>query len=122
MRELAACTAVRLVELGAAAPRLRRTWGPSYRTRTIPAGTYPGMADAVDTVAVPNLLVTVAAIPFPTALVAKYLQAGHDQQVAAFAYGVTMSCMAVAFSVFTLYARRYRRTYVPLDWLGFATA
>jgi uncharacterized membrane protein len=67
------------------------------------------------------LLVTVAAIPFPTALVAKYLEAGHDQQVAAFAYGVTMSCMAVAFSVFTLYARRYRRTYVPLDWLGFAT-
>ena len=23
--------------------------------------------------------------------------------------------------MFTLYARRYRRTYVPLDWLGFAT-
>jgi uncharacterized membrane protein len=67
------------------------------------------------------LLLTVAAIPFPTGLLAEYLQAGHDQQTAAFAYGVTMSSMAVAFSLFTLYARRYRRTYVPLDWLGFAT-
>lgn len=67
------------------------------------------------------LLLTVAAIPFPTGLLAEYLQAGHDQQTAAFAYGVTMSSMAVAFSLFTLYARRYRTTYVPLDWLGFAT-
>jgi uncharacterized membrane protein len=67
------------------------------------------------------LLVTVAAIPFPTGLLADYLQAGHDQQTAAFAYGLTMSAMAVAFSLMTLYARRYRRTYAPLDWLGFAT-
>jgi uncharacterized membrane protein len=67
------------------------------------------------------LLLTVAAIPFPTGLLAHYLQAGHDQPTAAFAYGLTMSSMAVAFSLFTLYARRYRRTYVPLDWIGFAT-
>jgi uncharacterized membrane protein len=67
------------------------------------------------------LLMTVAAIPFPTGLLAEYLQAGHDQQTAAFAYGVTMTSMSVAFSIFTLYARRYRRTYVPLDWLGFST-
>ncbi|MGH7764574.1 MAG: TMEM175 family protein [Candidatus Dormibacteraceae bacterium] len=67
------------------------------------------------------LLLTVAAIPFPTGLLAQYLQAGHDQQTAAFAYGLTMSAMAVAFSLVTLYARRYRRTYVPLDWVGFAT-
>jgi TMEM175 potassium channel family protein len=66
------------------------------------------------------LLLTVAVIPFPTALLAHYLQAGHDQQTAAFAYGVGMSAMAVAFSCFTLYARRFRRTYVPLDWVGFS--
>jgi len=66
------------------------------------------------------LLLTVAVIPFPTALLAHYLQAGRDQQTAAFAYGVGMSAMAVAFSCFTLYARRFRRTYVPLDWVGFS--
>ena len=66
------------------------------------------------------LLMTVAAIPFPTGLLAHYLQADHDQQTAAFAYGLTMSAMAVAFSLMTLYARRYRRTYVPLDWIGFS--
>jgi uncharacterized membrane protein len=66
------------------------------------------------------LLLTVAAIPFPTGLLARALQAGHDQQTAAFAYGLTMTSMAVAFSLFTLYARRFRRTYVPLDWIGFS--
>jgi uncharacterized membrane protein len=66
------------------------------------------------------LLLTVAVIPFPTGVLAKYLQAGHDQQAAAFAYGLAMSAMAVAFSCFTLYARRFRRTYVPLDWIGFS--
>jgi uncharacterized membrane protein len=66
------------------------------------------------------LLLTVALIPFPTGVLAKYLQAGHDQQAAAFAYGLAMSAMAVAFSCFTLYARRFRRTYVPLDWIGFS--
>jgi uncharacterized membrane protein len=66
------------------------------------------------------LLLTVALIPFPTGVLAKYLQAGHDQQAAAFAYGLAMSAMAVAFSCFTFYARRFRRTYVPLDWIGFS--
>jgi len=66
------------------------------------------------------LLLTVAVIPFPTGVLAKYLQAGHDQQAAAYAYGFAMSAMAVAFSCFTLYARRFRRTYVPLDWIGFS--
>ena len=66
------------------------------------------------------LLLTVAFIPFPTQLLARYLQAGHDQQTAAFAYGLAMSAMAVAFSIFTLYARRFRRTYVQLDWIGFS--
>lgn len=69
------------------------------------------------------LLLTVAVIPFPTGLLARALQAqaGQDQQTAAFAYGLTMSSMAVAFSLFTLYARRFRHTYVPLDWVGFST-
>jgi uncharacterized membrane protein len=67
------------------------------------------------------LLLTVAAIPFPTAVLAHYLQAGHDQQTAAFAYGATMSAMAVAFSLFSLYARRFLRTHLPFDWLGFST-
>lgn len=31
-----------------------------------------------------------------------------------------MSAMAVAFSMFTLYARRFRRAYAPLDWIGFS--
>ena len=64
------------------------------------------------------LLLTVAAIPFPTALLAQYLQAGHDQQAAAITYGATMSAMGVAFSFFNLYARRFRTAMVPLDWLG----
>lgn len=66
------------------------------------------------------LLLTVAVIPFPTGLLAHYLQAGHDQQTAAFAYGLAMSAMAVAFSAFTLYARRFRHAYAPIDWIGFS--
>jgi uncharacterized membrane protein len=67
------------------------------------------------------LLLTVAVIPFPTGVLAHYLQAGHDQQTAAFAYGLTMSAMAFAFSFFSLYARRFLRTPLPFDWLGFST-
>jgi uncharacterized membrane protein len=65
------------------------------------------------------LLLTVAVIPFPTGLLAHYLQTGHDQTPAAVAYGLTMTSMSIAFSVFNLYARRYRATYVHLDWAGF---
>jgi uncharacterized membrane protein len=67
------------------------------------------------------LLLTVAAIPFPTGLLAHYLQAGHDQTAASFAYGLTMTTMSIAFSVFNLYARRFKPTMVPLDWLAFST-
>jgi uncharacterized membrane protein len=67
------------------------------------------------------LLLTVAAIPFPTGLLAHYLQAGHDQTAASVAYGVTMTSMSVAFSLFNLYARRFRPVMVPLDWLAFST-
>jgi len=66
------------------------------------------------------LLLTVAVIPFPTGLLAHYLQSGHDQEAAAVAYGLTMSCMSVAFSTFNLYARRYRTKMVPFDRLGFS--
>lgn len=32
-----------------------------------------------------------------------------------------MTSMSIAFSLFNLYARRFRANYVPLDWIGFAT-
>ena len=67
------------------------------------------------------LLLTVAAIPFPTGLLAHYLQAGHDQAAASVAYGATMTTMGIAFSGFNLYARRFRPVMVPLDWLAFST-
>jgi uncharacterized membrane protein len=67
------------------------------------------------------LLLTVAAIPFPTGLLAHYLQAGHDQATASVAYGLTMTTMGIAFSGFNLYARRFRPVLVPLDWLAFST-
>ena len=66
------------------------------------------------------LLLTVAIIPFPTGLLAHYLQQGHDQTAAAVTYGLTMTLMSVAFSMFNLYARRFRTTMVPLDWFGFS--
>src|ERR1700720_389459 len=67
------------------------------------------------------VLLTVAAIPFPTELLAHYLQAGHDQTAASVAYGLTMTSMSIAFSVFNLYARRFRPVMAPLDWLAFST-
>jgi uncharacterized membrane protein len=67
------------------------------------------------------LLLTVAAIPFPTALVAKYIQAGHDQTTAAVAYGLTMTAMSVAFAALNLYSRRFRRALAKLDWVGLLT-
>lgn len=67
------------------------------------------------------LLLTVAAVPFPTGLLAHYLQAGHDQTAASVAYGMTMTSMSIAFSVFNLYARRFKPTVVPLDRVAFST-
>ena len=64
------------------------------------------------------LLLTVAAIPFPTGLLAHYLQEGHDQTAAAVAYGLTMTAMSVAFTIFNLYSRRYRVSFLKLDWIG----
>lgn len=43
------------------------------------------------------LLLLVALIPFPTALLATYLQTGHDEAVAGAVYGVIMTIMGVVF-------------------------
>jgi uncharacterized membrane protein len=42
-------------------------------------------------------LMAVALIPFPTALLADYLQAGHDERLAAAVYGGSMTLMGVTF-------------------------
>jgi uncharacterized membrane protein len=67
------------------------------------------------------LLLTIAAIPFPTGLLAQYLQQGHDQQTATVAYGLTMSAMAVAFTLVNIYARSRRMLTVPFSIVGFST-
>jgi len=49
-------------------------------------------------------LMAVAAIPFPTALLADYLQAGHDERLASAIYGATMALMGVTFGLMWAYA------------------
>ena len=49
-------------------------------------------------------LMAVAAIPFPTALLADYLQAGHDERLASAIYGATMAVMGIAFGIIWAYA------------------
>jgi len=66
------------------------------------------------------LLLTVAIIPFPTGVLARYLQLGREQTAATVAYGLTMTTMSVAFSLLNLYARRFRVRMLPLDWVGFS--
>ena len=51
------------------------------------------------------LLMTIAVIPFPTFLLAKYLVAGHDDAPAAVAYGICMSLASLSFTLISLYAR-----------------
>ena len=67
------------------------------------------------------LLMTVAVVPFPTAVVARFLQAGHDQGTAAFAYGLTMSAMAVAFTLMNTYAKSRRLLTTSFSLVGFST-
>ena len=51
------------------------------------------------------LLLTVALIPFPTKVLAQYLQSKNwDANIAAAAYGVEMMVMGIAFNVLTYYA------------------
>jgi len=49
-------------------------------------------------------LIAVAAIPFPTALLADYLRVGHDERLAAALYGTTMAVMGIAFGIMWAYA------------------
>jgi uncharacterized membrane protein len=46
----------------------------------------------------------VAAIQFPTALLADYLRVGHDERLAAALYGTTMAVMGIAFGIMWAYA------------------
>ncbi|NUR58186.1 MAG: TAXI family TRAP transporter solute-binding subunit [Catenulispora sp.] len=57
--DLARTTPFRLLDLAEEATKLRYRFGTSYRTGTIPTGTYADVAK-VTTIAVPNLLVTLA--------------------------------------------------------------
>jgi uncharacterized membrane protein len=49
------------------------------------------------------LLMSVALIPFPTAILAKYLENGHDQAVAGAIYGATMTAMGASFGTLWMY-------------------
>jgi TRAP transporter TAXI family solute receptor len=70
---LARRTPVRLLSLDSMVTGLRARYGWAYREGTIPAGTYPGAGIAVSTIAVPNLLVTLASTS--DALVTELLRA-----------------------------------------------
>jgi uncharacterized membrane protein len=52
------------------------------------------------------LLLFVALIPFPTAVLAAYLQAGRDQAVAGAVYGLAMTLMGVSFGSLWMYVLR----------------
>lgn len=54
---------IRLLDLGAVASAMRKRFGAAYRVGSMPAGTYPGLDDALPTLAVPNLLVTTTRVP-----------------------------------------------------------
>lgn len=54
---------IRLIDLGTVASAMRKRFGAAYRVGSMPAGTYPGLDDAVPTLAVPNLLVTTTRTP-----------------------------------------------------------
>src|SRR5437660_3585750 len=59
------------------------------------------------------LLMTVAFIPFPTAVLARYLRTGHDEHVAAAVYSGAMALMGTAFAALWLYASHEGRLLKP---------
>jgi uncharacterized membrane protein len=53
------------------------------------------------------LLLVVALIPFPTSILATYLESGHDQAAAGAIYGVVMTAMGVSFGSLWMYVLRH---------------
>ena len=95
------------VEPGGLADALLESW-PSYATYVVSFLTigiiwvnHRAVLDRIREVNRPLLfmnlmfLMAVAAIPFPTALLGDYLQAGHDERLAVAVYGGTISLMGV---------------------------
>ena len=104
------------VEPGGLSDALTGSW-PSYATYVVSFLTigiiwvnHHAVLDRIRNVNRPLLfmnlvfLMVVAAIPFPTALLGDYLQAGHDERLAAAVYGGTMSLMGVTFGAIWAYA------------------
>ena len=104
------------VEPGGLADALLESW-PSYATYVVSFLTigiiwvnHHAVLDRIREVNRPLLfmnlmfLMAVAAIPFPTALLGDYLQAGHDERQPAAVYSGTMSLMGVTFGAIWAYA------------------
>ncbi len=66
------------------------------------------------------LLMTVAVIPFTTGVLARALQAGHDQSAAAVAYGVAATAMSLAFTFINTYAKSRGLFTTPFSLPGYS--
>jgi uncharacterized membrane protein len=66
------------------------------------------------------LLMTVAVIPFTTGVLARSLQAGHDQSAAAVAYGLSAIAMSLAFTFINTYAKMRNLFTTPFSLLGYS--
>ena len=66
------------------------------------------------------LLMTVAVIPFTTGVLARALQAEHDQSAAAVAYGVAATLMSLAFTSINTYAKTHDLFTTPFSLLGYS--
>ncbi len=104
------------VEPGGLSEALLERW-PSYATYVVSFLTigiiwlnHHAVMERIKTVNRPLLLLNlvflmaVAAIPFPTALLAEYLHAGHDERLASAIYGATMALMGISFGLMWAYA------------------
>ena len=66
------------------------------------------------------LLMAVAVIPFTTGVLARALQAGHDQPAAAVAYGVSGTVMSLAFTFINTYAKVRGLFTTPFSLIGYS--